>query len=465
MDLFSTIGEVSQRIRARELSIVDLTQRQLERIKKVDPVVKSFSHVYGDRALATAEGLDRELAAGHWRGPLHGVPLSIKDIYGIKGDPFEIGMPSRKGLTADATATVVQRLIDAGAVIVGRVHTTEGVLAEHTAPFESPKNPWGLDRWTGVSSSGSGVSTAACLAFGTLGSDTGGSIRMPSASNGVTGLKPTWGRCSRYGVFELAATLDHVGPMARSALDTGIILNAIAGFDPGDPTSLLDATDDYGSRQELSGAGIRIGVDFNWALSDVSAAVAEGLTGALRIFSEAGVEIVPMNFPDPEVINMDWFKVCGVQTAFAHGRWYEEHKGEYGGSLGGIIELGRSMSALDYQEVILRRLEFRGRVLEALQDVDVMVIPGLPFEAPLADQMVRMSVERLAQVHRYTVPFTMSQLPTITMPSGYGESGMPVSVQVVGKPLSERLLVRLGQLFQAHTDFHERHPRIQGIDQ
>lgn len=460
MELFSTISEISQLIRSRQLSSADLVQQQLTRIRQVDPIVKSFSYVYDEQALVAAKVCDAELAAGRWRGPLHGVPLSIKDIYGIKGDPFEIGMPSRKGLKAETTATVVTKLVEAGAVIVGRVHTTEGVLAEHTPPFEAPKNPWGLDRWVGVSSSGSGSSTAACLAFGTLGSDTGGSIRMPSASNGVTGLKPTWGRCSRYGVFELAATLDHVGPIARSALDTGLILEAIAGFDHNDPTSLTAATDDYGSKQALTGTGVRIGVDFGWALSDVSAAVSQGLKEAMQVFIEAGVEIIPIMFPDPETINMDWFKVCGVQTAFAHGKWYDDHKQEYGSSLGDIIELGRNMSGLDYQEVILRRLEFRGRVLEALQSVDVMLIPGLPFEAPPADQMTRMSVEQLAKVHRYTVPFTMSQLPTITMPSGYGEKGLPVSIQIVGKPLSEKLLVRLGQVFQARTDFHKKHPNI-----
>lgn len=465
MELFQTISDVSQRIRAGELSSYDLVKQQLKRIEQVDPVVKAFSHVYTDRALAAAQALDAERAKGQWRGPLHGVPVSVKDIYGIEGDPFEIGMPSRKGQTAKVTATVVTRLVDAGAVIIGRVHTTEGVLAEHTPPFEAPKNPWGADRWVGVSSSGSGSSTAACLAFGTLGSDTGGSIRMPSSANGVTGLKPTWGRCSRHGVFELAATLDHVGPMARSAIDTGIMLEAIAGFDPLDPTSRIEPKEPYGERQDTNLSGLRLGVDFKWALSDVSPAAVQGIQSALEVLRDAGAEIVPITFPDPEVINMDWFKVCGVQTAYSHGAWFEAHQGEYGESLKGIIELGRSMSAMDYQEVILRRLNFRGRVLEALANVDAMVIPGLPFEAPPADQMVRMSVDQLARVHRYTVPFTMSQLPTLTMPSGYGEGGLPVSVQLVGKPLSERLLVRLGQAFQSRTHFHEEHPRIQGVDQ
>lgn len=464
MELFQTIDAVSRLLRFRDLSSRELVTQQLARIEKVDPVIGSYSRVYKQRALETAESLDKELAEGHWRGPLHGVPVSIKDIYGIQGDPFEIGMPSRKGMTAPVTATVVERLTQAGAVIVGRVHTTEGVLAEHTGPFKAPKNPWGLDRWVGVSSSGSGASTAACLAFGTLGSDTGGSIRMPSASNGITGLKPTWGRCSRYGVFELAASLDHVGPMTRSALDAGIMLSAIAGYDPKDPTSLADPADDYASRQRSDLAGIRIGVDARWALSDVSEAVDRGVRNALDVLQSLGAELVAMTFPDPEVINMDWFKVCGVQTAYSHGKWFDDHKDSYGGSLRGVIELGRSMSGLDYQEVILRRMNFRGSVLGALRGVDVMVIPGLPFEAPPADQMIQMSVEQLARVHRYTVPFTMSQLPTITMPSGYGESGLPVSVQIVGKPLSEKLLVRLGHAFQTQTDFHQQHPRIQGVD-
>lgn len=457
---YKTIATISQLIAAREFTSVEVTEHLMRRISEFDPVLGAYSYVDEELAYSSARALDQELASGRWRGPLHGVPIAVKDIYGIKGAPYEIGMPSRRGMHADVTATVVHRLIEAGAVILGKLHTTEGVYGEHTRPFIPPKNPWDHAAWVGVSSSGSGSATAAGLAFGTLGSDTGGSIRMPSSANGVTGLKPTWGRCSRYGVFELAATLDHVGPMARSARDAGIILEAIAGYDANDPTSITYPSESFGEKQSSDLSGRKIGVDYRWALSDVSDATSQSFSRAIETFRNLGAEVVPIDFPSPEIVNDDWFKVCGVQTALAHGQWFDEHSSEYGAGLREVIELGKSMSGKDYQEVLLRRLKFKGSAEYALTGVDAMLIPGLPYEAPPAADMMEMDVTRLAEVHRYTVPFTMSQLPTITMPSGFSTTGLPVSIQLVGKPLSEKLLIKLGAAFQAVTEYHQCHPTL-----
>lgn len=458
---YETIEEVSGRIARRELSSAEVIEHMLSRIAEVDPVLKAYSSIDEDAARSEAQSADDAYARGIWRGPLHGVPVAIKDIYGDAGRPFEIGMPSRKGITASVTATVVERLRRAGAVILGRVHTTEGVYGEHTLPFEPPRNPWGLDRWVGVSSSGSGSSTAGGLAIATLGSDTGGSIRMPSSANGVTGLKPTWGRCSRYGVFELAGTLDHVGPMARSARDAGIVLGAIAGFDPNDPTSLSAPVDDFEPRSSEDLSGVRIGIDYRWALTGVSETVHHSLLSAVATFEDLGATVVPVNFPDPEQINDDWFTVCGVQTARAHGDWFDAHRGEYGDALAEVIDIGKNVSAVDYQEVLRRREDFKGTVAHLLSEVDAMLIPGLPYEAPPAADMMTMGADQLAEVHRYTVPFTMSQMPTITFPTGFTPNeGLPVAGQLVGRALSERTLVRIAGAFQQVTDFHRRHPAL-----
>lgn len=458
---YESLLSLSNKIRRRDYSITEVVEHQLERIASVDGHLGSFSSIEAETALEAAASLHKELMAGHWRGPLHGVPIAIKDIYGVKGQPFEIGMASREGMLAETTATVVDRLLAAGAIILGRLHTTEGVYAEHTAPFRAPRNPWDAERWVGVSSSGSGVATAAGLAFGTLASDTGGSIRMPSSANGVTGLKPTWGRVSRHGVFELAATLDHVGPIARSAIDAGVMLQAIAGYDPLDPTSSILEVEEYGRADSTDLTGRRIGVDFEWAFTGISEATSAGLQAALDVFQALGAEIVPIKFPDTDIIVEDWFKVCGVQTAYSHRSWYEEHQEQYGGAMRDIIALGRAMTGLEYQQLLLRRTAFKGAVIASLQGVDAMLIPGLPFEPPLAQTMVNMDEERVAEVHRYTVPFTMSQLPTLTMPAGFTADGhLPVSIQLVAGEFREKDLVTLGAAFQSQTAWHATHPSL-----
>lgn len=458
---YESLFSISNKIRRREYSIADVVEHQLERIRSVDQSLGSFSSVEADTALDTAAALQKELMSGGWRGPLHGVPIAIKDIYGVEGQPFEVGMASRQGMVAGTTATVVERLLAAGAIILGRLHTTEGVYAEHTTPFRAPKNPWDLERWVGVSSSGSGVATAAGLAFGTLASDTGGSIRMPSSANGVTGLKPTWGRVSRHGVFELAASLDHVGPITRSAIDAGIMLQAIAGYDPRDPTSSTLGVDEYGRTGTTDLAGRRIGIDFEWAFKDISEATSVGLRGALDVFQALGAEIVPIKFPDTDTIVDDWFKVCGVQTANSHGEWYENHQEQYGGALRDIITLGQGMTALEYQELLVRRAAFKGQAIASLLGLDAMLIPGLPFEPPLAKNMVSMDEKTVAEVHRYTVPFTMSQLPTLTMPAGFTPEGhLPVSIQLIAGEFREKDLVTLGAAFQSRTTWHTTHPTL-----
>jgi amidase len=266
--------EVGQRIQKRDLSAVEATQAQLDRIARLDGKLKSYTHVMGSSALEQADAADKEIAKGKVRGPLHGVPIAVKDLCWTKDAPTAAGMKIYRNNRPGEDATVVTRLKEAGAVILGKLQLTEGAYADHHPDIDPPRNPWDATLWPGASSSGSGVATATGLCYGSLGSDTGGSIRFPSAANSVTGLKPTWGRVSRYGVFELAATLDHIGPMARTAVDCGAILGAIAGADPKDPTAVLEPVPDY---LDLNGSlrGTRIGVDRRWTSEGVDAAAAK----------------------------------------------------------------------------------------------------------------------------------------------------------------------------------------------
>ncbi|PJK24207.1 amidase [Mycolicibacterium goodii] len=458
------ICEVADLLDRGAVTARQVTEAVLDRIDTVDQRLGAYAHVAADEALAQADESDERRRAGAARGPLDGIPLAIKDIYDKAGWPTEAGMAVRRGQVASSTATVVERLEQAGVVIVGKVHTTEGVYTEHTPPFKAPLNPWDPGRWVGVSSSGSGVAPVAGLCFGALGSDTGGSIRMPSASNGATGLKPTWGRVSRAGVVELAATLDHVGPICRSARDAGLVLGAIAGADPRDPTASLRPVPEFGTQPPASLSGVRIGVDPAWSYTDVSTDVEKAHQEAEQVLRELGAEITPVTLPDPTEAITDWFGVCAVQTARAHTGLYPENKDSYGPALAELIELGRSMSGIDYDRLLQRRLLFKGQMEAALATVDAVLIPAMSFIAPPVEKMVRMDEETTAGVHRFTVPFTLSQLPTVTFPGGFTttESGhaFPVGLQLVGSAFEERRIVDVVGAFQAATPWNKRHPAL-----
>src|ERR1700682_2289333 len=258
---YCELVEIGQRIQKRELSPVEATQAQLDRIARLDGQLKSYAYVMASSALEQAHAAEREIGSGKVRGPLHGVPIAVKDLCWTKDAPTAAGMRIYRDNRPTQDATVVARLKEAGAVILGKLQLTEGAYADHHPDIDPPRNPWDATLWPGASSSGSGVATAAGLCYGSLGSDTGGSIRFPSAANSVTGVKPTWGRVSRHGIFPLAESLDHIGPMARSAADAAAVLGIIAGTDANDPTSLLAPVPDY--LAEIGGGlrGVRIGID------------------------------------------------------------------------------------------------------------------------------------------------------------------------------------------------------------
>src|SRR3954451_7455327 len=314
--------EVGRKIQAKELSPVEATKAMLGRIEQLDGKLKSFAYVMADSALAEAAAAEKGIASGKIRGPLHGVPVAVKDLCWAKGAPAAHGMTIHRDFRPTEDATVVARLKDAGAIILGKLQQTEGAYADHHPKIDPPKNPWNADLWPGASSSGSGVATAAGLCFGSLGTDTGGSIRFPSAANGITGLKPTWGRVSRYGAFELAASLDHIGPMTRSAADAGAMLAAIAGADSRDPTTSTLPVPDYLATMTRGLAGLRVGVDRRWTSEGTDGDAAKVLAEGLRVAADLGAKIKEVAFPDPKAIIDDWFPLCGIEVAVAHEETY-----------------------------------------------------------------------------------------------------------------------------------------------
>jgi amidase len=454
--------EVGRLIQSRELSSVEVTKAQFARIDKVDGALKSYVRVMTDSALAEAARADAEIASGQLRGPLHGVPVGVKDLCWTAGVPTAAGMTLHQDFVPTEDGTVVRKLREAGAVILGKLQLTESAYADHHPSVSPPVNPWNAAHWPGVSSSGSGVATAAGLCYGSLGTDTGGSIRFPSAANGLTGLKPTWGRVSRYGAFELAATLDHIGPMTRSAADAGAMLGAIAGADPKDPTASLLPVPDYLAGIGKGLAGLCVGIDTRWTTDGVDAPTRAVLDAAIATVKTLGGEIREVSFPDPTQAIDDWFPLCGMEAAVVHEKTYPSRKDMYGPAVAGLVELGLAQRGVDYQKIVLRRHDFSGNVRAMFEGIDLLLIPATGIASPTMARMAQMGVdaELMAAMLRYTCPFDMTGSPTLTLPGGFTPAGMPVAFQFVARHFDEALLVRAGAAFQQATDWHRRHPAL-----
>ena len=303
---YKTISEISKMIKSREISSTELTQLMLNRIATVDKKLNSYLALFNEAALATAGKLDKELESGKYRGPLHGVPIAVKDLLYTTNAPTTGGHAFKTDFVPTYNATVVNKLHEAGAVILGKTNLTEGAMAGYHPHFKIPVNPWGPYE-PGESSSGSGVATAAGLCFGSIGTDTGGSIRLPALVNGIVGLKPTYGLVSRYGVLPLAESMAHIGPMTRSVEDASLILTAIAGHDPNDPTSLDIEVPDFSKSLKTGIQGIRIGVDNDYISEGVKAALRRSIKNAVKVLDDLGAEIVPIKIPGKSTDNMRRF--------------------------------------------------------------------------------------------------------------------------------------------------------------
>lgn len=457
---YLSLLDISERIRQRALSPSAVLEATLERVARLDGAARSFVTVLADRARAAAARAEAEIAAGFWRGPLHGVPLAVKDLCATSFAPTTGGMPIRKDVTPGHDATVVRRLEDAGAVLVGKLKMTEGAYTSHHPDDPAPLNPWSAGHWVGSSSTGSGVATALGLCFGSLGSDTGGSIRFPSATCGLTGIKPTWGRVSRHGILPLAASLDHIGPMARSAADAAAILGVIAGADPDDPTAIPDPVPDYLAVLGQGVRGITVGVDRRYNEDGIDGQVTAAVRAAEDMLKALGADIREVAFPPTDALLRDWIPFCAVETAIAHQADYPDRAAEYGPDLSQLIEQGRRMTGIEFGSIMHRRLAFAGRLAALFRGVDLLLMPTMPVPVPSLERMAEYGQDDtvLLRMLRFTAPFNFAGNPTIALPCGIDADGLPLSLQLVGPSVSEALLCRAGHAFQSRTDWHTRRP-------
>lgn len=461
---YRSLSDVAEDIRFGRLSAEEVTRHTLARIATLEPRLHAFAHVRSDEALKEARAADARRGRGDALGLLHGVPLAVKDLCALAGTPTRAGGQFSTHFKGDDTATVVKRLQDAGAIIIGKVQLTEGAWGTHHPDVKVPVNPWREDRWSGASSSGSGVSVAAGLAFGATGTDTAGSIRFPSAVNHLVGLKPTWGRVSRHGVFPLSDTFDHVGPMARSVLDVALMYAAIAGADPLDPTTRIEPVDDpVAAARNANLKGVKIGVDPAYALSGIDPAIVAALNGAIETLTSQGATVVHVKLPEVDSILPGAVKACAAEAAIAHARSYPSEKAKYGKAYATLLELGLETTAAEYAQVAIWRREFAGALKRVFAEVDMIVTPVLPVMPFTVAEMSAVSDAppiAAAGLMRYTLPFNLAGVPSLTLPATRAADGMPIGFQLIGPELGEAKLLSAGAAYEAATRFDQLHPAL-----
>jgi amidase len=456
---FLALGELSALLRKREVTSVEATRAVLDRIYKLNPTLRAYLTILDDAALRQAEAADKEIATDKWRGPLHGVPVAVKDLCWTKGVPTTCASKVLRDWRPDSNATVVDRFEAAGAVLLGKLHMTEFAMAWYHPEIPGPQNPWNPALWPGASSSGSGAATAAGLCYAAIGTDTGDSIRFPSAANGTVGLKPTWGRVSRHGVFPLGESLDHIGPMTRSVADAALVLSVIAGRDELDDTSLNARLDDYADAIDAGANGIRVGIDENYiarAASDVATAV----TSAIGDLGRIGARILNVKLPEVEPCLSAWTTLCASEAAAGHAATYPSRAIDYGPGFRSFLELGASMRGKDYANAHMVRERFANRFQQLFDQVDVIASPSMA-SAILPNNAMPVDASSFKEPNpllAFTAPFNMSRNPTLSLPCGPGNGAPPPSLQLVGRLLGEATLIRVGAAYERATEWHTQRP-------
>jgi aspartyl-tRNA(Asn)/glutamyl-tRNA(Gln) amidotransferase subunit A len=462
-----TLEGLATAIRAGKISPVEATRECLGRIARLDGGLRAFITVDHAGALETARRLEAEQGRGAWRGPLHGVPLAFKDLCFIHGLPTSCGTRTAEYFLAEHDCTVVARLAAAGAVTLGKLNMTELAMG----PFGDnvhhghAGNPWRAGHCTGGSSSGSAVAVAGRLALGAVGSDTGGSIRLPAAACGIVGLKPTYGRVSRAGAMPLSWSNDHVGPMARTVRDCAWLLQAMAGPDPLDATSSPAPVPDYIGALGGSLAGLRVGVAENFFFQGIHAEMEAAVRTAVAVMAELGARVCELHLPDPQTMSDVTNIVSRSEASTIHARLLRERPHEIQPVVRARLELGRQVPAYDYLQALrLRARLTRAFVTEVFGQVDVLVAPVIPEPAPAlahaTDGPVHELVARQGRFSRLTRPFNGLGLPALSVPCGFSSAGLPLAFQIVGRPFDEPTVLRLGDAYQQATDWHTRRPPL-----
>ena len=458
---FLTASQLSNLIETKEVSPVEATEAYLDRIEEVDPKLNSYITITGEQAFESARQAEQEIAAGKHRGPLHGVPMAVKDQFNTAGVLTTGGSSILKDNVPSEDATVIAKLKEAGAVMLGKLNMSEFAMAEiYNHPYGTPRNPWDLERNPGTSSSGSGAATAAFLCSTSLGEDTGGSIRGPANFSGLVGLRPTHGRVSRYGVLGGSWSMDTVGPISRSVEDAAITIQAIAGYDAKDTYSWDVPVPDY--RSALTGdiQGIKMGViQERMDSPNLDPEFRETVAKAISVLGKLGASSEDVSIPLAPNAGALTMSILSVEWANLHRPLFEPNFDELDHNNKIRFLTGSIIPAQAYYKAQKIRAVLRQQILDALEKVDVLVLPTGPVTAPPVESVPGIeskehSLTGLAGRISFTGPFNLAGTPAISVPCGFSAAGMPMGLQIVGKPFDEEMVLRVAHAYEQNTDWH-----------
>ena len=464
------IVSASERIEAKELSPVELVDACLDRVALIEDT-NAFISVNVDEAKTVAKASADLISAGYRIGPLHGIPVVLKDNIGVAGQRTTAGSAILADHRPTHDATVVAKLKAAGAIIIGKTNMHEFAWGgtSDNPHYGQVKNPWDLSRMPGGSSGGSGVAVATGAGMGALGTDTGGSIRLPSSLNGITGLRPTIGRVSNHGVIPLAWSMDSVGPMARTARDCAVLLEVLAGHDPHDPGSSVTATEQYTNAvQGQTLDGLRVGLIDGYSLDHIQPDVLAAIQTALDTLTGHGATSTSVTVPDIEGNISAQLTIEAVEPSAYHQRNLRAHPEKYGDDVRLLLQAGELLPAVHYVQAQRYRAMLRAQMIAALKTVDVIACPTLPFTAtPLGQTSVEIDEglpeEMLSAIMQFTGLSSLTGLPAISVPCGFDRQGLPIGLQLIGRPFAEATLLRVATAFQEVTDFHHRQPPFPAV--
>ena len=450
-----TIMQASQLIRSGDLSPVDLVRAYVDRIARYDGQLNSFITLTDERAIMRAREMESELSRGHWRGPLHGIPIALKDNIDTAGIKTTAASAIFADRVPEEDAEVVIRLEQAGAILLGKLNMHEFAYGASSAisHFGPVRNPWDVTRIAGGSSGGPGAAVAARLCAGALGTDTGGSIRIPAAHCGIVGLKPTYGLASIRGIIPLSVSLDHVGPMCRTVGDAALMLQAIAGYDAGDVTSVRTEPPSYIDALQRPTSEMRLGIPRSFFYEDVDPQITDSIERALSVFagltgSISNLELPPRPQGSPVLVDGYGF----------HAEYLEGNREQYGQMTLDRILRGAGISATDYAESITGLNRSRVAIGQVFEEVDLLITPTLTRLPATVDEALVSSVDDI--LIRNPIPFNIYGIPTISIPCGFSRQGLPIGVQISGPALGEVDVLALAHAYELATDWHERVPPL-----
>ena len=453
---------VAEKIRKKEISPVELTEAALARIEATEGVLNAYVRLNADHALRAAREAEAEIVTGRYRGELHGVPVALKDLYDMEGLPTTCSSKVRHDHLAEQDSACTARLKAAGATIVGKTHTHEFAFGITTP---TTGNPWNAEHIPGGSSGGSGATVASRGCFMAMGSDTGGSIRIPAAVCGTIGLKPTFGRVSRFGVASLSWSLDHVGPLTRTVRDAAITLKWLAGYDPRDPGSANETVDDYLSALDAGVKGLRIGVPRNYFFDLVDIEVNKAVQVAISKLESLGAVLKEVDIPYADQIMGVEFGLCMPEASAYHRGMLRERADLYGEDVRVFLEAGELISATDYITALRVRQQMKDAWQKLYTEVDAVIAPSVAAPATRRDQEVidwgDGNEEPVTPAFvRLSAPANVTGLPSVAVPCGFSSSGLPLSFQVIGRPFGEARILRIAQAYESATDWHTRAPSL-----